>query len=115
MPSTYVSDLTKVMSGLYLWEPPTKRQESGGGLVTWQLSSDATVEDWLRGYRAVPTQQWRTGYMATEQCRRNNGGLVTWLPSSVDATMEEPSGRCFYFVCLEVRDNKDSTGKSLEL
>jgi hypothetical protein len=67
------------------------------------------MEDWLPGYRTeqrnngglvtwLPNramQQWRTGYLATEQSnttmqdwltgyrieRRNNGGLVTWLPN----------------------------------
>jgi hypothetical protein len=45
-----------------MWEPLTKRQESGQGLVTWQPGSDATV-DWLPGNRAV--KQQRTGYLAT--------------------------------------------------
>jgi hypothetical protein len=45
-----------------VWEPPTYRQESGQGLVTWKPSSDATV-DWLPSNQLV-TEQW-TVYLAT--------------------------------------------------
>jgi hypothetical protein len=40
------------------WEPPRKRQESSRGLVTWQPSTEATM-DWLPSYRTVQTQQWK--------------------------------------------------------
>jgi hypothetical protein len=38
--------------------------------------------------------------------------VVTWLPSSVDVTMEELPGRRSNFVCLEVRDMADAAGKT---
>jgi hypothetical protein len=67
-----------------LWEPTTKRQESGnqaelhnsGGLVTWLPNR--------------VTQQCRTGYLATKQ-NNNSGELVTWLPSSANARIERAS------------------------
>jgi hypothetical protein len=46
-----------------VWEPSTKRQESGRGLVTWPPSRVA--------------QQWRTGYLTTEQ---SNATMRDWLP-----------------------------------
>jgi hypothetical protein len=48
---------------IMLWEPSTKRQESGEGVVTWLPS------------RVM--QQWRTGYLATEQ---SDATMEDWLP-----------------------------------
>jgi hypothetical protein len=111
------------------------------------------MKDWLPGYRTerrnngglvtwLPnraTQQWRTGYLATEQSdatmedwlpgyrteRRNNGGLVTWLPNRATqqwrtghlATEQcKPNNRKrFYLVGLEPTLKGDTTERAMVL
>jgi hypothetical protein len=75
-----------------MWEPPTKSQESGRGLVTWLPN------------RVM--QQWRTGYLTTMQSN-NNAGLVSWLSSKHNRN----SRKHFYLVGLESTLKGDTTGR----
>jgi hypothetical protein len=42
------------------------------------------------------------------KCQESGGGLITFLLSSADATVEELPGRRFYFICIEFRDMEDA-------